>query len=529
MRVDEAKGVIVLVVVVLTASARDVQVAIDDVTVRLDSGVVSGTRGNESTVRIFKGVPFAAPPVGALRWRPPQPVRSWDGVRKADQFAPSCSQPPRVGNAARSGTSQRLGDTNEDCLYVNVWTAAASSRERRPVMVWFPGGGFTTGGGSALVFDGEALAKRGVVVVTTNYRLNVLGFLAHPELTAESEHGSSGNYGLLDQISALRWVQKNIAAFGGNPEQVTIFGQSAGATSVSYLLASPLARGLFHRAIGQSGGGTGGIFALNETLSRSRAEQSGLRLTESLGVKSLSELRTIAADDLMRRAGGTGNTGTVIGTGPIVDGWVVPKDVSALFRERSQSGVPLLVGSTSEDGGEARATAPDLYIENVRKQFGPLAASFLALYPDGSDETTARLNADTQAWRVWRWARLQAMAGQPHVFLYAFSRRAPEDAVAPNRAYHGAEIFYVFHNLDLFKQHWTYLDRRLEEIVSAYWVNFAIRGDPNGAGLPEWRSYSANRSDRVMTLGDTVEETTSALSRVKRELFEAQYARVLSQ
>ena len=503
-------------------------VAIGGETVRTESGLISGTAGDhEARVRVFKGIPYAAPPVGRLRWRPPQPATPWTGVRAADHFSPVCPQPPRTGVAALLGTSQRLGASSEDCLYLNVWTTGGSAKEKRPVMVWFPGGGFLTGGGSALVFDGEMLARKGVVVVTTNYRLGPLGFFAHPELTAESEHRASGNYGLMDQIAALHWVQDNIAAFGGDRNRVTIFGSSAGATSVSYLMASPLASGLFQRAIGESGGGTGGVFALQKTMTRTESEQLGLDVMKSLAARSLSELRARNADDLVRATAGTGIS-EVAGTGPTIDGWVVPEDISVTFRMRRQARVPLLVGSTADDGGSARAMPNEKYLDDMRREYGSWFDTLISLYPDGGAETARRLNADTHAWRVWTWAHAQALAGQRDVYLFQFTRPAPDNAPAPNRAYHGSELFYVFHNLHLFPQHWTRLDRHLEDVISSYWINFASTGNPNGAGLPSWPAYTAAQPDRAMIFGEKIEAGRSRLDAARITLFDARYTRVLS-
>jgi para-nitrobenzyl esterase len=526
----DALNFILLTIVLIAAELAGTRMTAAELEpVRIDTGLISGVSGeHDAGVRVFKGVPFAAPPVGPLRWRPPAPVPHWDTVRSADRFSAVCPQPPRTGNAALAGTSQRLGAAAEDCLYLNIWTAAKSSGEKRPVMVWFPGGGFTTGGGSALVFDGEALARKGVVVVTTNYRLGILGFLAHRDLTAESDHHSSGNYGLLDQVAALRWVQRNIQAFGGDPNNVTIFGQSAGATSVSYLMASPLGKGLFSRAIGESGGGTGGVFALWKVLKLTEAEDVGAELMKSLRARSLSDLRSIPADELVRATAGTGTNERVVGTGPIIDGWIVPQDISTVFQKRVEGRVPLLVGSTADDGGDARALPLDKYLEDSKKQYGGLFDTYIKLYPDGSDETIRRLNADTQAWRVWNWARMQSLSGERNVYLFSFSRPAPEGSPAPNRAYHGAEAFFVFHNLHLFMWSWKDLDRQLEEVISSYWVNFAKSGDPNGTNLPKWKAYTAAQQDRLMVLGDKVEVGPSRLNTEKIALFDAYYKQLLS-
>lgn len=432
----------------LVATAAPLTGAVQE-PVRLDSGLIAGGPGIDLSVRVFKGVPFAAPPVGPLRWRPPAPVARWVGVRRADEFPPVCPQPARTGVLAQVATSYRLGPSSEDCLYLNVWTAASSATARLPVMVWLPGGAFTTGGSSGLVFDGESLAKRGVVVVTVNYRVGVMGFLAHPELTSESARRASGNYGLMDQIAALQWIQRNIAAFGGDPTRVTLFGQSAGASSVWYLMASPLAKGLFHRAIGQSAGGTGGLLALDAPLTRASAEASGLRFMTSLSARSVAELRARPFEELVQKAG-------VASMAPIIDGWLLPEDPRGVFRAGRQNRVPLLVGSNADDGRQRPLTA-DAYVADSKQRYGALFDAYMRLYPGA---TTAEANAsqdayppDARAWRVWSWADLHARSGAS-TFLYYFTRQAP--AGAPNQgAYHGAELYYVFHNLHLYRQEWN--------------------------------------------------------------------------
>ena len=302
--------------------------------VHTDNGLLSGVPGNSAEVRVFKGIPYAAPPLGELRWKAPKHAASWEGVRKADRFSAVCEQQPYPATSIYASAPQ---PASEDCLYLNVWTAAQSDKAKRPVMVWIHGGALTRGSGSTPTYDGESLAKKGVVLVTLNYRLDVFGFLAHPELTKESDRNASGNYGFLDQIAALEWVQKNIAAFGGDPRRVTIFGESAGSWSVNCLVATPLAKGLFQRAIGESGGNFGIMKKLAEV------EETGTKFASSVGADSLRVLREKPADKLLKAASGFSFPANV-------DGWMLPQDVYSIFAADKQNDVPVIVGSNADEG-----------------------------------------------------------------------------------------------------------------------------------------------------------------------------------
>jgi para-nitrobenzyl esterase len=462
-----------------------------------DAGLISGTAGSSEEVRVYKGIPFAAPPVGPLRWRSPQPVPHWEGLRKADHFGPMCMQARMA--AGPSGTQAPM---SEDCLYLNVWTAAKSAREKRPVMVWSHGGGYTMGSGDSAQFDGEALAKKGVVLVTYNYRLGVFGFFAHPELTRESGHNASGNYGLMDLAAALKWVQNNISNFGGDPGRVTIFGVSAGAGLVANLVGSPEAAGLFQRGIAQSGAWMGIRIGLPMTLSQ--AEAAGLKAAEAAGAKSLAELRAKPADELLINGRGTG---------PIVDGWFIPADLSALYAQGKQNDVDVLVGSNQDEGtffARPGGMNRDQFVKQAQQRFGSLAEAFLRIYPAGSDaEAEASQLAsfrDELAWLMRTWARLQSTRGKGKAYLYYFTHVPPAAPGTPSRgATHGAETSYVFQNLVPASFAWTDLDRRVADTLSSYWANFAARGDPNGKGLPLWPAYNQKSSNRPMVLDDRIE------------------------
>lgn len=468
--------------------------------VHLDSGLVSSIAGSNAAVRVFRGIPYAAPPVGKLRWRAPQPATHWDGVRKADEFGAMCMQPPfRGGNP--TATPPKM---SEDCLFLNVWTAATSARERRPVMVWIHPGGYQTGSGSTPGYDGEALAKKGVVLVTINYRLGMFGFFSHPELTKESENHASGNYGLMDQVAALRWVQKNIAGFGGDPNRVTVFGDSAGSSSISNLMGSPRAKGLFQRAVGESGVWMGISLAPTRTLAE--AEQAGVKMAEALHAQSLEDLRAMSAEDLLK--GGRGG-------GPVVDGWFLPQDVGTIFAEGKQNDVPLLGGSNKDEGTFfLQPTTADKFVERSRTRFGDQADAFLKLYPAGSDEeaNASQLAAfrDELAFVMRVWARAQTKTGHSKAFLYYFTHEPTPPVGSTSRggfgsgATHGAEAQYIFQNL-LPPRAWTDLDHQVSDMLSSYWVNFAANGDPNGKGLAKWPAFDDKKSDRPMVLGDRAE------------------------
>ncbi len=490
----------------LLAGVLPLAAAIDG-TVRLDSGAITGAATSAPGITVFKGIPYAAPPVGNLRWHMPQPVAKWDGVRKMDQFAPPCVQPMRTDPKQTRGS--------EDCLSLNVWTPAKSASEKLAVMVWIHGGGFRDGTGAMLLHDGTELAKKGVLLVTINYRLGVLGFFAHPELTKESDRGASGNYGLMDAIAALEWVQRNIAHFGGDPAKVTIFGQSAGSMAVSCVQASPLAKGLFRAVIGESGASFGGLLAGG---SLAQAEEAGVKFAQRMGASSLAGLRAQPASKLITAG---------FGASPINDGYVLPASPLAIFRKGAENRVPALVGSNSDEGrlfARGRMTAQE-FTAQARQRFGADADEYLKLYPAGSDAQAAEsrqraTTAESMGLNMRLWAENEAKAGLP-AFIYYFTRVTaggppngfPAEALKLG-APHGEDLAYVSNNIshidalhdsDTFRnaQPAPY-DIKLADIVSSYWVNFAKRLDPNGPGLPRWDRFDAAKTEMVMELGDKV-------------------------
>jgi len=387
---------------------------------------------------------------------------------------------------------------SEDCLYLNIYTSAKNASSKLPVIVFVHGGGLTSGAGT--YYDGEDLSRKGAVIVTINYRLGVFGFLAHSELTSESPHHASGNYGLLDQIAALQWVHDNIAGFGGDPNRVTLMGQSAGSWSVNLLMASPLAHGLFQRAIGESGGQFGPIRSLAE------AEKAGSGLMKSANVESISMLRAVPADALQKAGRISGAT---------VDGWFLPADVYTIFSAGKQNDVPLLVGSNAGEAVSPRLpniTAEALR-EEVQKNYGNQAESFMKLYPFASDNEArmAQLNSHRDelfGWPVRAWAQTQARTGKANVFYYHFEKQAPGPFTeAGLAAPHGGELPYVFdwvNGRSRTSSPWTDTDRKLATTMSSYWIHFASTGDPNGSDVPQWKPYKAE-SKSVLIIGDTIE------------------------
>ena len=451
--------------------------------VKVEGGLVEGAADGD--LAVYKGIPFAAPPVGDLRWRAPQPVQKWEGVRKADHYAPACV--PSMGGPAPSGIS-------EDCLYLNIWTPAKSPSERVPVLVWIYGGGFNMGATSYPVHDGAKLARHGVVLVSISYRVGILGFFAHPELSAESPHRVSGNYGLLDMMAGLAWIQRNIASFGGDPKKVTIFGESAGGIAVSMLCASPLSHGLFQGAISESGGSFGPFSKTPSPGENMRvlgdAEASGVELA---GALSLRDLRALAPEKLLETAKRQHGMAW-----PIVDGWVIPDDQYKLYTEGRFNDTPILVGYNSDEGLSFPAgRTPEEYTANVKTRYGPFADRLLAAYPAAADavpKTARDLMRDSAfGWHTWAWARLQAEKGKGRVFYYCFDQHPayPADSKeAGHGSPHGVDVPYVFQNLEDLHRPATADDQRISDAMATYWTNFAKRGDPNGIGEPEWPAFS---------------------------------------
>ncbi len=490
--------------------------------VRIDSGRVSGVASGD--VRVYKGIPFAAAPVGKLRWRPPQPVEPWEGVRRCTEFGPWCPQPkPLLG--------KELGPTSEDCLYLNVWTPAKSPDAKLPVMVWIHGGGHTTGSGAASFYEGTRLARQGVVVVTINYRLGPFGYLAHPLLSKESDRGVSGNYGLLDQVAALRWARRNIAAFGGDPGCVAIFGESAGAVSVCRLMVSPLAEGLFHRAIAQSGGAHGRNRHLRKTwYGQEPMEKVGERLAATLecdkAENPLAALRAVPAEKLLEASKPVqGLFGRGIRFGPVIDGWALPDDPADLWAAGRQHDVPFMTGSNADEGSVFTRQLPIKraagYRLTVRMLFGDRAGDVLRLFPVAGDEDARQavsrlVGVSSFVVNARFLARAMEKAESPG-YLYHFTR-APQSGLAkPYGAFHGLEIGYVFGTLKPALGP-TPRDWELSRTMIACWSRFAKTGDPNGEGAPAWPVYQA-ATDQHLELGDAV-QVKAGLHKAACDLFD---------
>jgi para-nitrobenzyl esterase len=476
---------------------------------QIEGGEIADIAADSAGIRVFKGIPYAAPPVGELRWRGPEPVKPWIGVRNAGEWGPRAMQGDRLGDI--DPLNKRM---DEDCLYLNIWTPAKSAQDNLPILFWIHGGSNNTGAGSQPEYDGVALARKGVVVVTINYRLDVFGFLAHPDLSAESGVNASGNYGLLDQIAALRWVQKNISAFGGDPKQVTLFGESAGAMDISLLMVSPLAEGLFARAIGQSGGALKPAPVFGPKPLRI-GEQDGVKFAQGLGANSIAELRALPAREVLKAA-----LASPIAYGfGVVDGHVVPDHPAKLYAEGRQHKIPLLVGWNSDEGTyfSARLVSwgPDSpsYSERIQALYKDSAEAVLALYPPGpgpqDDKASfaALFGDEIISYGAWAWAERASAIDASPTYRYYFTRRppgAPELSVYPLTApgvYHSAEICYVWNNLQVRDWPWEGEDRRLADVMSSYWVNFAKTGNPNGNGLPGWPPYKQGGAGLVMELG----------------------------
>jgi para-nitrobenzyl esterase len=458
-----------------------------------DAGLVSGVKNSSGDVIAYKGIPFAAPPVGELRWKAPQPVAHWDGIKKCDAFGPSPMQAKPVPFMVY--TSEFLipeQPISEDCLYLNVWTNAQSKTEKKPVFVWIYGGGFTSGGSACPIYDGEAMAKKGVIFVSINYRVGVFGFLAHPELTKESQGKASGNYGLLDQLAALKWIKQNIAAFGGDPDNVTIAGQSAGSMSVNCLVASPLAKGLFNKAIAESGS----LLVKNPMLGSNdlqAAEQHGVELAEKASVKSLAEMRALSAEDVLKKFQAQ--------YGPIIDGYVLPESVADIFAEGKQNHVPLLTGWNADEAFVMGFKNKDDFKKQAQKDYGADAETFLKYFPATTDQEAAAsqilLSRDMVfALSGYKWAGIQSKDSRSPAYVYYFARKLPATGdMAKYGAFHTGEVSYVLDNLKFLQNRpFQPADYKLARQMSAYWVNFAKTGNPNGNGLPAWPKYNTSQN-----------------------------------
>ena len=466
--------------------------------VEVTGGTIEGVE--QDGIFMYKGVPFAAPPVGDLRWKAPAPVIPWTGVKKADAFCAACMQAANaMGNTA---------PVSEDCLYLNVWTPAKKVNEKLPVIYWVHGGGYSGGSTSTPMYDGTGFAKKGVIMVSVAYRLGPFGFLAHPELSRESGNGS-GSYGILDMIEGLKWVKENIARFGGDPSNVTIFGHSAGGAAISLLAATPLTDGLFHRAICMSGGSFTPLMASNQTgiglgmPTLKLAEQNGEEFLKQLGVEDITAARALSAEDIQNKlTGGMGG----MRFRPVADGYVISNDLYSLFEAGRFNDTPVLLGHTSDEMGSFGPTqniTPEQIEKQIRAQYSSQADAILAVYPHSTDAEATKSSKDIRndssfSWNTWTWSRLQTRNGKGKAFQYYFDYHpnSPDGGSG-----HGSDVPYAFQTLGGPMGAPKEEDLKLSDVINSYWINFARSGDPNGTGLPEWPAFMEN--DQKVMVFDT--------------------------
>jgi para-nitrobenzyl esterase len=512
-----------ILLILFLSTTMYAQLGTESPIVKISDGALEGLAS--SGISIFKGIPFAAPPIGDLRWKAPQAVVKWNNIRKADKFGPKPMQLPIFSDMV-----SRAEGTSEDCLYLNVWTPAKLATENLPVLVYFYGGGFIAGDGSELRYDGESMARKGIVVVTVNYRLGIFGFLAHPELSKEASYKGSGNYGLLDQAAALRWVQQNIAAFGGNPAKVTIAGESAGSISVSAQMASPLSKNIISGAIGESGG----LFKpIREAIPLVEAEQAGLKFAKQIGAKSLKDLRSMPAQMLLELAMQRENDFQTI---PTIDGYFFNKGIEEIYAAGEQANVPLLIGWNSEEGNGAamlgaEGATPENYKNLLTKFYGANADSALKYYPGANEKEILQSVNDIASdnfivFSSWKWFNFAVKTGANPVYRYLFCRPRPvsmadiiKGELNPKTsagAVHSAEIEYALGNLPTNRVYnWQPDDYKVSAIMEDYFANFIKTGNPNGMALPTWPEVLNSNDINVMYI--------DAQTRAEKDKFNERY------
>jgi para-nitrobenzyl esterase len=479
------------------------------VVVNTQLGKIAGTLQND--IQVFKGIPFAKPPVGEGRWKAPMPLAPWDSVKICNQFGPSPMQDEPFPFMCWS--EEYLipkAPINEDCLYLNVWSKKTTLKAvtKKPVLVYIYGGGFRSGGAACAIYDGTEMAKKDIVFVSINYRVGVFGFLAHPELSKESPSHTSGNYGLLDMIAALKWIKQNIASFGGDPDQVTIAGQSAGAFAVNYLCASPLAKGLFKGAIAESGGS---IMpgAIRPNIKLAEAEAMGVRFADNLKAKSISDLRYVSADQIQNEKSGL--------SAPFEDGYVIPNSMYDIYDKGKQNDVHLLLGWNADDAIMGAPQPASTFKSEIEKRYGANAETMLSFYPANNDEQAAisqkNLNRDeTFGIQGFAWANMQSISGKSKVFVYNFDRKLPYYSKDSDfGAFHTGEVVYAYNNLYTVNRPWETADKLLANSMSNYWVNFVKTGDPNGikasgANLPNWPNF-VQGNEKIIVFDKEIKST----------------------